>query len=277
MNARAQRKARRELVEARSAEREARGRNKKSASRLRRVRRKVGAVLVETLAPWILRALAKTWRITRTGKEGQALFMSDARWICATWHGRMLTLMPLTGHCRRDISVLVSPSDDGGLANRALAKFRYSVVRGSLSKRGARAMREMLNELESGAQLGITPDGPRGPRHTMNIGPAWLARATGAPLLTVSVAVDRAWRFRSWDRMTLPKPFARVRIHYGDPVTVASDSTEEELERISQSLRERLLAAEREAFGALGAASDLEETTTPDEAATPGDRTTAGA
>ena len=277
MDARAQRKARRELVEQRSAEREARGRNKKHRSAFRKLRRRVGTALIETLAPWILRAIARTWRVERTGDEGLALLKSDQPWICAMWHGRMLTLMPIQHHCRRGIGVLVSPSEDGGLAKRALDKFGYTVVRGSLSKRGARAMREMLNALESGAQLGITPDGPRGPRHTMNIGPAWLARATGAPLLTVSVAVDRAWRFRSWDRMTLPKPFARVRIHYGDPVTVASDSTEEELERISQSLRERLLAAEREAFCALGAASDLEETMTPDEATTPDDRTAAGA
>ena len=261
MDARAQRKARQELVEARSAEREARGRNKKSASRLRRMRRKVGAALIETLAPWILRALARTWRVTKTGEAGRALMHSDERWICVMWHGRMLTLMPIRGHCRRGLSVLVSPSDDGGLANRALEKFGYAAVRGSLSKRGARAMREMHEALMAGKALTITPDGPRGPRHSINIGPAWLARATGAPLIAVSVAMDRAWRFRSWDRMTLPKPFARVQIHYGDPVTVAGDSTDEELEEISTSLREQLIDAERAAFRALDAAPDLDEPT----------------
>lgn len=263
MDVRAQRRARRDLIEARSADREARGRNKKSASRLRKLRRKLGAALIETLAPWLLRALARTWRITRTGEAGRALFMSDARWICATWHGRMLTLMPVKGHCRRDISVLVSPSDDGGLANRALAKFRYSVVRGSLSKRGARAMREMQSALERGAQLGITPDGPRGPRHSINIGPAWLARATGAPIVTVSVAMDRAWRLKSWDRMTIPKPFARVMIHYGEPLHVPGDCSDEALEALSASLRERMIAAERAAFAALGATSDLDEPPPP--------------
>lgn len=246
------------MVAARSAEREARGRNKKSASRLRKLRRKVGAALIETLAPWILRALARTWRVTKTGEAGRALLHSDERWICAMWHGRMLTLMPIRGHCRRGLSVLVSPSEDGGLANRALDKFGYAAVRGSLSKRGARAMREMHEALMAGKALTITPDGPRGPRHMVNIGPAWLARATGAPLLTVSVAMDRAWRLRSWDRMTIPKPFARVRIHYGDPVEVPADCSDDALEEISAAMRERLLAGELDAFEALGVAPDLD-------------------
>jgi len=261
------------MVEARSAEREARGRNKKSASRLRKLRRKVGAALVETLAPWILRALAMTWRVTKTGGAGRALLHGDARWICAMWHGRMLTLMPIQGHCRRGLCVLVSPSDDGGLANRALDKFGYSVVRGSLSKRGARAMREMHEVLMAGKALTITPDGPRGPRHMVNIGPAWLARATGAPLLPVSVAVDRARRLRSWDRMTIPKPFAKVRIHYGEPFEVRQDCTDEALEAVSAALRERLIAAELDAFEALGVASDLD---LPPEDAALGERSPDG-
>ena len=230
MDARAQRKARQELVEARSAEREARGRNKKSASRLRRMRRKVGAALIETLAPWILRALARTWRVTKTGEAGRALMHSDERWICVMWHGRMLTLMPIRGHCRRGLSVLVSPSDDGGLANRALEKFGYAAVRGSLSKRGARAMREMHEALMAGKALTITPDGPRGPRHSINIGPAWLARATGAP------AVFWLNRERAHDARLIEKVEAYLPDHETNGLTfevlAPADACRYSLERI---------------------------------------------
>ncbi len=259
MDARAQRKARRDLVAQRSAEREAQGRNKKHRSAFRKLRRRLGAALIETLAPWILRALARTWRLQRSGDEGFAKFTGKDPWICATWHGRMLTLMPIREHCRRGISVLVSPSEDGGLAKRALDKFGYTIVRGSLSKRGARAMREMHEVISRSGQLAITPDGPRGPRHSINTGPAWLARATGAPLLGVAVAADRAWRLKSWDRMTIPKPFAKLHIHYLAPVTIGADCSDEELEALSATLREQLIAAERDAFKRLGAPSDLEE------------------
>ncbi len=174
------------------------------------------------------------------------------------WHGRMLTLMPLRGHCGRDIGVLVSPSDDGGLAQQALRRFRYRIVRGSLSRGGARALRAMQELVANGGQLVVTPDGPRGPRHSMNVGIAWLARSSGAPILPVGVAVDRAWRLRSWDRFTIPKPFARLCVFYADPIHVAADASDEQLETIAADVRTTLLANERLAFEKLNRANDLD-------------------
>lgn len=257
MDAREQRQARRETVARRTAEREAQGRNKAGRKRFRRFRRRLGTALAESLAPLILRLIARTWRIERTGEAGLELLRSDRPWVCTMWHGRMLALMPVKHHCRRNIGVLVSPSDDGGLAKRALDKFRYQVVRGSLSKRGATAMREMHELLAADGQLVITPDGPRGPRHSINTGAAWLARATGVPIIPVSTAMSRAWRFKSWDRMCIPKLFARVLVHYGDPVTIDKHADDALLEAVSIELRTKMIAAERAAFGQLEVKSDL--------------------
>lgn len=257
MDAREQRRARREVVARLTADREAQGRNKKSRSRFRRFRRRVGTVLIESLAPLILRLIARTWRVERTGDAGIELQRSDRPWVCMMWHGRMLTLMPIKHHCRRNIGVLVSPSDDGGLAKRALDKFRYQVVRGSLSKRGAAAMREMHDLLAANGQLVITPDGPRGPRHSVNTGAAWLSRATGVPILPVSTAMSRAWRFKSWDRMCIPKPFAKVIVHYGDPVQIPEDADDDTLEKVATELRTRMIEEERAAFARLEVESDL--------------------
>ena len=75
-------------------------------------------VLVESLAPTLLRMLAWTWRIERTGEAGLERFRSDLPWITLLWHGRMLAMMPIKPHYGRNIGVLVSPSDDGGLRLR---------------------------------------------------------------------------------------------------------------------------------------------------------------
>jgi lysophospholipid acyltransferase (LPLAT)-like uncharacterized protein len=258
MDPRAVRQARRDDHADRARARADAGRNSAGRSRWRRLRRRLGGVLLTALAPLVVRALALTWRVQRGGGAGLALQRSDAPWIAAMWHGRMLAMMPLRGHRGRDIGVLVSPSDDGGLAQQALRSFRYRIVRGSLSRGGARALREMQERLDAGGQLVVTPDGPRGPRHGINVGIAWLARTTGAPLLPVGVAVDRAWRLRSWDRFTIPKPFARLRIVYADPVAVPPDASDLELEHIAARVQATLVATERAAFAALGAADDLE-------------------
>lgn len=257
MNGRAKRAERRQQALARAAARDAAGRNAPALVRFRRCRRRIGSWLLALLAPTLVRLLACTWRVERTGEPGFALLRRSVPWIVAMWHGRMLTLMPLRHHRGRGIGVLVSPSDDGGLAQQALRAFRYRIVRGSLSRGGARALREMRELLAAGGQLVVTPDGPRGPRHGINAGIAWLARATGAPILPVGVAVDRAWRLRSWDRFTIPKPFARLRVHYGDPIAVPGDASDDALERVAAAVRTTLLAGERAAFAQLGVADDL--------------------
>ena len=247
MNARS---ARRERAAARAAERAARtaaGRNRPGLQRWRRLRRAVGSWLLATLAPWLVRLLALTWRVTRSGDAGRTLQQGRSPWLAAMWHGSMLTLMPLRQHRGRNLAVLVSPSDDGALAAVALRHFRYRIVRGSLSRGGASALRSMQELLATGGQLVLTPDGPRGPRHTMNVGVAWLARATGAPVVPLGIAVDRAWRLRSWDQFAIPKPFARVHVHYGEPVAVAASVGDEELEALARALRAQLLAAEQHA------------------------------
>jgi lysophospholipid acyltransferase (LPLAT)-like uncharacterized protein len=205
----------------------------------------------------LLRLLACTWRVHREGEDGFAALRAEGPWLVAMWHGRMLALMPLRWHRARGLCVLVSPSDDGNLATRALRHFGYRVVRGSLSRGGARAMREMTLLLGAGERLVLTPDGPRGPRHTMNGGVAWLARETGAAILPLGIACDRAWRLRSWDRFTIPKPFARVVVSYGDPMRVSADCDDATLERIGERLRDGLLAAEHDGFARLGVADDL--------------------
>lgn len=240
------------------AARAAAGRNAPALVRWRRGRRALGKALLARLAPWLLRALAATWRVEFVPGPGLDLQRSDAPWLIALWHGRMLAAMPLRGHRGRGITVLVSPSDDGGLADLALRRFGYRVLRGSAHRGGARALRAMDEALAGGAQLVLTPDGPRGPRHAMNAGVAWLARAQGAPILPVGIAVDRAWRMRSWDRFVVPKPFARLVVAYGVPTPVPDAADDAALEAIGARVRAAMLAAERAAFARLGAADDLD-------------------
>lgn len=258
MDARDRRHERRDEAARRAAARTAAGRDAKHLQRWRRFRRRLGAFALELCAPFVLRLLAASWRVQRTGDRGLELLASERPWIIAMWHGRMLCLMPLRRHKGRGIHVLVSPSDDGSLAAKALHSFRYRIVRGSLSRGGASALRTMRDLMAGGGQLVVTPDGPRGPRHAMNVGTAWLARASGSPVLPIGVAVDRAWRLRSWDRFTIPKPFARLVVSYGEPLHVAAGATDEALEEIATELRARTIALERDGFARLGIIEDFE-------------------
>lgn len=199
----------------------------------------------------LYRLSARTWRVQIQGaKHLEAAKGKRGGYFMSLWHGKMLIGMPF--HCGRGYQILVSASGDGDISEHLLKSFGYGVIRGSSSKGGARALREMLSALHKGEVLVLTPDGPRGPTHSMNPGLAFMARATGHGMVPCGFAVEKAWFAKSWDRMALPKPWTRVAFHYEEPVFVARDADEEEQVHATELLRERMLEAERQAAAALG-------------------------
>ena len=221
---------------------------------MRVARRKLGGILLPSLGPTVLRLLAGSWKVERVGVENFEEVLRDEGRLATLWHGRML--LPLVAHRDLGMSVLVSPSEDGTLTTTLLEKFGYGVVRGSSNRNPARAIREMLGRLKAGSTTVITPDGPRGPRHSVNLGPAWMARATGFPILPSGLVADRAWRLKSWDAFTIPKWGARVVIRYGTPIRIARDASDEELARVTEEIRTRMIALEEEACAHLGVERD---------------------
>jgi len=170
------------------------------------------------------------------------------------WHGRMLLAM--RAHANKGHRVLVSPSDDGSLVTALLDRFGYGTIRGSSKKNPARALREMLGHLGKGGTIVITPDGPRGPRHSANPGPAWIARTTGFPIVPCGFVCDRAWRLRSWDRFTIPKVGAHIALVYGDLLFVPPTATDDDLLRATEEMGRRMIHAEEEGFRRLGGVPD---------------------
>jgi lysophospholipid acyltransferase (LPLAT)-like uncharacterized protein len=134
------------------------------------------------------------------------------------WHGRLLA--PAYLHRGQGVVAIVSKSADGEYLTRILQHWGFAAVRGSSTRGGDRALRELVRLVRAGRSVAITPDGPRGPREQLKPGVLQLAQLTGAPIVTAAAGTDRAWWFVRWDRFLIPKPFARVRVAYGDPVFI---------------------------------------------------------
>lgn len=205
--------------------------------------------------PQALTWLSSQWKYDIAGLEHLDKELERKGALIAMWHGRMV--VPVHPFRDRGWHVLVSPSEDGDLSEGMLHRFGFKVVRGSSSRGGARALRELLGVLDDGGVVAITPDGPRGPMHNVNLGLAWMARATGRSVLPFGCVADRTWRLSSWDRFTIPKPGARVALTYGPAVAVAREGGDAELARAAQAIREGLFAAERAGFARLGVEPDF--------------------
>lgn len=146
--------------------------------------------------------------------------------IVALWHSHLLIAPYL--YRRRfgslPLKALVSRSRDGDILARFLARFGIEAVRGSSSRGGASAIRQLARVLESGASVLVVPDGPRGPREVAKPGVIALARLSGAPILAAAVGYSGHWQARSWDGLLVPRPFARCVLRVGEPLRVPPDA-----------------------------------------------------
>lgn len=142
--------------------------------------------------------------------------------VFAFWHRFQLLLMHV--HRHRGVHVLVSRSRDGEFIARALTRLGFRTARGSSSRGGGSAFRELLESVEGGATAAFTPDGPRGPYRSVQPGVVALAVRSGAPVVPVAWAGTRVKELNSWDRFLIPRPFGRYAVVYGEPLFLTEES-----------------------------------------------------
>jgi lysophospholipid acyltransferase (LPLAT)-like uncharacterized protein len=165
------------------------------------------------------------------GEHPEKLWDAGKPFILSFWHGRLL-MMPLLWRRGSPIHLLISHHRDGELIARAMVPFGFSFIRGSASKPGRKnkggtgALRAILRQLRLNECVGMTPDGPRGPRMRASSGVVAAARLAQVPILPVTYAVARRRVINSWDRFILPWPFNRGVYLWGEPIDVHSDTTE---------------------------------------------------
>lgn len=200
---------------------------------------------------WLVRV---TSRWTDEGRPATEAAWSGAEpVIIAFWHNRLL-MMPYCWSSRTPFHMLISGHADGRLIAKSVKWFGISTITGSSSQGGAGATRALVKLLKTGGSVGITPDGPRGPRMRAGDGPLALAKLSGVKIVPAAVSVSHRKVLSSWDRLIIPLPFSRgVRI-WGTPIDVPKDSTPEDFVRIRQVLEDALTAVSNRADTLVGQA-----------------------
>ncbi len=198
------------------------------------------------LGALFVRAIGATWRFHVTHDAEVKRLRDEGPVIFALWHGELLPL--LYYHRGQGVAILVSEHADGEIIARIAQRLGYSTVRGSTSRGAARALLGLARVLEDGGDVAVTPDGPRGPAKSFAAGALVVAHRSGAPVICASASVSRAWRLGSWDRFLIPKPFARVRVAYADPLLV-DGATPRDAEAFVDRAKASMAAAEERARG----------------------------
>lgn len=187
------------------------------------------------LGVFILRVLFSTIRLKVDDRSGLGTNSIKGPVIICFWHNRILgiTVAFLRRYPKRErggVTVLTSPSKDGEILARVVGGFKMGAVRGSSSRRGSQALRELVTLIEKNGDIAITPDGPRGPRYKLGPGAISLAQLTGAKIVPMHAKFSRCVRMKTWDGFIIPLPFSCISVTVEEPISLPREMTAEEFE-----------------------------------------------
>ncbi len=193
----------------------------------------------------ILRLLFCTIRLRLDERAGIVDGSLKDPFLVCFWHNRILGITLAFDRRyprkrRKGVTVLTSPSKDGEILAQVVAGFGMGSARGSSSRRGSRALLELIRLVRSGGDIAITPDGPRGPRYTLGPGVIQLAQSTGAAILPAHASFSRCVRMKTWDGFIIPLPFSTISVRIDPPEYVPTGLTDDEFEMARNKMEEIL-------------------------------------
>ena len=212
---------------------------------------KLTQLLISLLGSLYVLFVYKTSTINlKNRKNIDRLFKKNESFIYAFWHDQLL-ICPLTWQSEFEIKVLISKHRDGDIIARLISKLGFKAIRGSThksgktkNKGGLTSARQMIKSLKNGISIGISPDGPKGPRHKVSDGILSISRLSNSSILPVGIGFKKKWVLNTWDKFIIPKPFNQITIIWGEPLPALKNEKninqiKSKLESIMYSLTKR--------------------------------------
>ncbi len=171
---------------------------------------------------------SSSWELI--GFEDPSRYIDNKKpFIIAFWHGRLL-MLPFVWDKKKLLHLLISRHNDGELISKTVKYFGLRSVRGSTKKGGAEALRNMVRFLRSGDWVGISPDGPHGPRMEASEGIAHVSRLANVPIFPIVYSSNKFKTLNTWDRFLIPFPFCKGVFIWGDEISPPKSSSENDIE-----------------------------------------------
>ena len=201
---------------------------------LKKLSRALALYLVPSIGSMLIRLIYLTNKKEFIAPEK----LSDEPFIMACWHGELLMIPYAYKRYKKipNVKLIISDHFDGSLIAKTLSHFGFGTIRGSSTRNAARALLSAIKELKAGSDLGITPDGPKGPRHVVADGIVVMAQKAKVKVVLVEIKPSAYWQLNSWDKFVIPKPFGVIRYYISDMLDVSSMSIEDAKEIIKEGL-----------------------------------------
>lgn len=194
-----------------------------------------GSYVAPSLILFLVRTIGFTCKVKIHGQE----HLDTTPCVYVLWHGE-LVMMPWlyknTILSKMPLAVIVSQHKDGEVLAKIMQKLDIVPLRGSSTRGGMQALRGAIRFVRKSGNVAITPDGPRGPRHSVADGAVAIAQACKVPIVCINSQASSFWQLKSWDKMFIPKPFSKIDFYVQSPKDIASLSKNEAKEVIQKRM-----------------------------------------
>jgi len=191
--------------------------------------------LITSIISGLIRFTGITTSVKQVNKKVLAREIKNhGRVILATWHQNIFFSIWLLR--KKELTALISGSKDGEIIFNVFNNYGYSAVRGSTSKGGIPALKQLINLLKKGNSVALTPDGPLGPPEKIQSGVILLAKYANVPIIPWHYEAHDQWRLKSWDKHKIPKPFTTIIESFGEPFYVPQTLLTEEVPLFCEKL-----------------------------------------
>lgn len=168
------------------------------------------------------------WILDKSYGRENFNYKSELSCIYAVWHGWQYGLLNIFP--RKNLHLLISPSNDGEVINNVSKNLGFSTVRGSVKRDGSKALRGLLKVLKKGDSIAYTVDGPKGPVCRVKTGVIKIAQMSQKPIVPLVPSVNFKIEINSWDKYKIPMLFAKIKAVFGDPIYIPKKLSDEEVE-----------------------------------------------
>ena len=185
---------------------------------LKKTFRFLAVIFLPIIASLLIRLLSLTNKKVFHAPE----HIGEEQFIMACWHGELLMIPYAYTKYRKKphVKLLISEHFDGNLIAKTLGFFGFGTIRGSSTRGGVKALISAIKEIKNGYDLGITPDGPKGPRHVVQDGIIVMAQKAKVKITLVEIKPSSFWQLGSWDKFVIPKPFGIINYYISDLIDV---------------------------------------------------------
>ena len=161
-----------------------------------------------------------------------------APFLVAFWHGEILMNPFLYKKMIKDVkmSLMISDHFDGEMIAKSMSFFGFDTIRGSSTRGGVKALKESFKKIDNGECIAITPDGPKGPRHSIADGIVAIAQKKELKIVAFNYKASSFWQMKSWDKFVVPKPFSTIDFYASEPFSVDGLSRDEAKKMIKERL-----------------------------------------